>query len=78
MCQTNEESPKPNQDPEDQTDRDTWGNPIEFLLSCISMSVGLGMYKNYLLNFKTHLKCMLFQEMFGGICIGILYIWEKY
>jgi len=23
-------------------ERDTWGNPIEFLLSCISMSVGLG------------------------------------
>ena len=22
--------------------RETWGNPIEFLLSCISMSVGLG------------------------------------
>jgi len=23
-------------------ERDTWGNPIEFLMSCISMSVGLG------------------------------------
>jgi len=24
------------------TPRDTWDNPVEFLLSCISMSVGLG------------------------------------
>lgn len=22
--------------------RDTWGNPVEFLMSCISLSVGLG------------------------------------
>jgi len=27
---------------DDEEDRDTWDNPIEFLLSCISMSVGLG------------------------------------
>ncbi|CAL8123743.1 unnamed protein product [Orchesella dallaii] len=27
---------------EEEEERDTWGNPIEFLLSCISMSVGLG------------------------------------
>jgi len=35
------------QDPEkaslaDEVDRDNWDNPIEFLLSCVSMSVGLG------------------------------------
>lgn len=29
-------------DADDEANRDTWGNPIEFLLSCISMSVGLG------------------------------------
>lgn len=23
-------------------ERETWGNPVEFLMSCISMSVGLG------------------------------------
>lgn len=23
-------------------ERQTWGNPIEFLMSCIAMSVGLG------------------------------------
>jgi hypothetical protein len=23
-------------------DRQTWGNPVEFLMSCIAMSVGLG------------------------------------
>ncbi len=27
---------------DDDTGRDTWDKPIEFLLSCISMSVGLG------------------------------------
>jgi hypothetical protein len=26
------------------TDRQTWGNPVEFLMSCIAMSVGLGNY----------------------------------
>ncbi|ODN04548.1 Sodium-dependent nutrient amino acid transporter 1, partial [Orchesella cincta] len=29
-------------DSNEEEERDTWGNPIEFLLSCISMSVGLG------------------------------------
>ena len=24
------------------TERETWGNPVEFLMSCIAMSVGLG------------------------------------
>lgn len=28
------------------TDRQTWGNPVEFLMSCIAMSVGLGNYIN--------------------------------
>ena len=27
---------------DDGQQRDTWGNPIEFLMSCISLSVGLG------------------------------------
>jgi solute carrier family 6 amino acid transporter-like protein 5/7/9/14 len=27
---------------EGQQQRATWGNPIEFLMSCISLSVGLG------------------------------------
>ena len=28
-------------------ERQTWGNPVEFLMSCIAMSVGLGMYTLY-------------------------------
>ena len=31
------------------TERETWGNPLEFLLSCISMSVGLGTALQFLL-----------------------------
>ena len=27
---------------QEQPQRDNWSNPIEFLLSCVSMSVGLG------------------------------------
>lgn len=27
---------------ENQTERDTWGNGLEFLMSCIAMSIGLG------------------------------------
>ncbi len=27
---------------EDEDERDTWPNPLQFLISCISMSVGLG------------------------------------
>lgn len=26
----------------DDCDRGSWGNPLEFLMSCIAMSVGLG------------------------------------
>lgn len=31
-----------NDENEEEDDRPTWDNPLEFLLSCISMSVGLG------------------------------------
>ena len=32
----------------EQPQRDNWSNPVEFLLSCISMSVGLGIRMNIL------------------------------
>lgn len=35
-------SPKISDEDEINTGRDTWGKDIEFLLSCIAMSVGLG------------------------------------
>ena len=34
--------PAPDTGPSDGHERATWGQPIEFLMSCISMSVGLG------------------------------------
>ena len=39
----------------DETERGTWGSPIEFLMSCIAMSVGLGMLI-WWLSFPTHFE----------------------